>query len=87
MTDTIIPTGDLSEAREFIARLRREIEERQQAYHEKVQRIRQRAKADEYYEQERFYLETEQLRRQMEALIQNVADYESIQKPSPTIVR
>lgn len=86
MADSIIPTGDLESAREFIANLRQKIEERGRACHEKIQRIRQRARADEDYEQERTYIETEPLRKQMEAMIQRVVTYESLKAPAPMIV-
>jgi hypothetical protein len=87
MTDSIIPTDDLASARDFIASLRRLIDDRRQEYHEKIQYIRQRAQADERYEEERFYFETEPLRKQMETMILRVADYESLRMPPPTIIR
>ncbi len=86
MTDSIIPTGDLTSAKEFIADLRRQIEERRIACHEKIQRIRQRAEADENYELEREYFDIEPLRRQMEAMILTIADYESLKAPAPVLV-
>lgn len=82
MTDSIIPTGHLAEARKFIADLRYRIEERRQEMHEKIQRLEQRARADRESEQERAYFEIEPLRRQMEAMIQAVADYESLKAPA-----
>ena len=77
MTDTIIPTDDLSDARNFIAQVRREIDKRRQACYEKVRRIRQQARVDEDNEHERLYFETEPLRKQMEAMIQTLTTYEA----------
>lgn len=86
MTDTIIPTGDLGSSREFIATLRREIEERRQEFHEKIRRIRQRAETDERHEADRLYFETEPLRLQMEAMILAVAQYEGLKNPAAVMI-
>lgn len=81
MADSIIPTSDAESSREFIAKLRQQIQERHRVCHERIQRIRQRARADEDHELELDYFETELLCRQMEAMIQCVATYESLQMP------
>ena len=86
MADSIIPTGDIAEVQEFIANLRRQIEERREARYEKIQRIRQRAEADEIHEIEREYFDIEPLRRQMEAMILTVAAWEALKAPDPVIM-
>ena len=87
MTDSIIPTGDLASSIEFIANLRRQINERRQECYEKIERIRQRAEADERYEADRLYFDTEPLRRQMESMIKCVADYESLKHPAAVFIQ
>jgi polyhydroxyalkanoate synthesis regulator phasin len=73
MPDSIIPTGDVEEAKAFIANLRFQIEGRTAELHEAILRIRDRAKQDERAAVERAHAEIEPLRRQMEAMIQSVA--------------
>ncbi len=82
MTDSIIPISDLEASKEFIATLRREIEERRQEFYERVRRIQQRARVDEHHEAAKLYFETEPLRLQMEAMILAVANYESLKAPA-----
>jgi len=86
MTDSIIPTGSVDEAKAFIADLRRQIDERRHECHEKIQRIRDRARADEDYELERAHLEILPLRKQMEAMTLTLVEYESLKAPAPMIV-
>ena len=81
-----VQLGDLSNVKDAIADLRRQIEERTYQLREKIERIRRLAEADERYEAERAYFETEPLRRQMEAMILSMANYESLQMPPRTIV-
>ena len=86
MSDSIIPTGDVEEARRFIADMKSQIDERMAELHDKVQRIRERAKHDERYEVDQAYAEIEPLRRQMEAMIQSVATVAALQMPPPIII-
>ena len=79
--------SDLASVKEAVAELRLKIEERMRECGEKVQRIRQRAEADERQENNRAYLEIEPLRRQMKAMILSVAQYERLQMPPPMIMR
>ena len=72
---------DLSDVKEAIRRLQFQIEERADELRQKIDRIRQRAEADERYEANRAYDEVEPLRRQMEAMILSVAKYEALQMP------
>ena len=76
---------DLSDVKEAIRRLQFQIEERADELRQKIDRIRQRAEADERYEANRAYDEVEPLRRQMEAMILSVAKYEALQMPPRTI--
>lgn len=87
MAESIISTGDVEEARQFIARMSGEIDERMVELRETVQRIRDCAKHDERDAVDRAYAEIEPLRRQMEAMIQSVATVESLKMPPPTIRR
>ena len=86
MSDSIIPTGDVDEARRFIADMKFQIDERMAELHDKVQRIRERAKHDERYEIDHAYAEIEPIRRQMEAMIKSVAEIADLQMPPPTII-
>ena len=86
MTDSIVLTGDLDASKEFIAEMRRLIEEHRHDLYERIQRIRQRAMADEIAAKDRAHAEIEPLRRQMEAVIRAVAEYESLKASMPVII-
>ena len=83
--EQLIPTGNVDEAKQFIAEMQCRIQDRTAELRETIQRIRDRAKHDERYEAERAYAEIEPLRRQMEAMILSVVDIASLEMPAPTI--
>ena len=63
------------------------IDDRMQELHEKIERIRYDAKHYERDAVDRAYAEIEPMRRQMEAMILTLADYESLRMPPRIFIR
>lgn len=83
--DSLLTLGTIESTKAAISRLLCEIEERMAELGDQVRRIRDRAKQDEQVAVERAHYEVEPLRRQMEALVLNAAQYESLQDPAAVL--
>jgi hypothetical protein len=77
---------DSATIKEEITRLKWEIDEKMRDLHDKVMRIRDDAKHYERDAYDRAYADIEPMRRQMEAMILSVADYESLRAPAPFVL-
>jgi len=76
---------DTAQTRAMILELKIKIDDYAQELHDKIERIRDDAKNYERDAVNRYYAETEPMRRQMEAMIHALSDYESLSAPSPVV--
>jgi hypothetical protein len=77
---------DTDSTKAFIRDLKVQIDDRMQELCDKITRIRDDAKCYERDAVERAYAEIEPMRRQMEAMILTLADYESLRAPPPILI-
>ena len=76
---------DMAEFKANILALKIQIEDSRQALHDKIERMRDNAESYERDAIDRHYAEIEPMRRQMEAMIQAAAVYESLKAPQPFV--
>lgn len=83
----MIMDADTAFLRGQILELKVKIDDCIQALHDKVERIRDDARNYERDAIDRSYYEIEPMRRQMEAMIFAVSNYESLRVPMPVIIK